>query len=570
MSAIELKNADGIAMPNPIIGVFSPGDYRISEDDRIRCRNIVGLVADKIAANVKLPNGEPVKVVYSKHLIINEADADIVAAQFLDAGVNVLVCVPDTWSFPQPTVMSFTAHFPKDTPLNVTCGNSGPKPGVVYAHALVGAYAQCSRLAHLNVGSWPDRGMFPEMKESTATALIDWCYAAVTKQYFKGKRFCTFGHDSMGMETALAHVIPTRKTFGLEICRTDMKVLVDLYNKKAYDPEELKALRAWIDEFGGQKYFDDESTSELFDRSLSLYLIVRDYMKSVNAIGGGFMNQLEWASLSKDIIEPLPVLDVAESLFNSTFDHNGPKVPTPFATEADTQGLLTMLVFSALTAGKSPLFMDFRKVWEPWQIQELAAEKGLTLPNEDWVKNGFVDGNNSGSAGLNWAGKPGASMAECMKNVSFPAVDHGYFQGGGNSCHFKTPGGYSGIAGRIMYSDLSGMFSFSWDEATTAEIDDTIAKEFMSLTDIGWPHTFVMPKYATMNEYKQLPPANHFHMIEGLTPARLEFWMDMTNVLSHSGWTARPKYIEGVDRPTPLLYVANGGEDNAKLMINSK
>ena len=567
MSAIELKDAKGIEL-NPIIGVFSPGDYRVTEDDRERCRNIVGLVADKIAEEVKLPNGKPVKVVYSKHLIVNEADADIVAGQFIDAGVNVLVCCPDTWSFPQPTAISFFAHFPKDTPINITCGNSGPKPGVVYAHALVGALAQYSRLCHLNVGSWPDRGMFPEMKDSTAMALIDWCYAAVTYQYFKGKRICMFGHDAMGMETALQHILPTRKTFGIEICRTDMKVLADLYNKKAYNKKELKELRAWLDEFGGKQFYDKESTTELMDRSLSLYLIVRDYLKSVNAIGGGFMNQLEWASLPTDIIDPLPVMDIAESLFNSTFDHTGDKLPIPFATESDCQGLLTMLIFSALTAGKSPLFMDFRKVWEPWQIEELSKEKGFKLPKAEWVKNGFVDGNNSGSAGFNWAGKPGASMKDCMRKVSFPAVDHGYFQGGGNSCTFKTPGGYNGIAGRLMYSDLSGMFSLSWDEATTADIPDKIAKEFMSLTDPGWPHTFVMPKYATMNEYKQLPPANHFHMIEGLTPARLEYYMDLANILNHEAWTARPKYIEGVDRPTPLLYVANGGEATAKMLLN--
>ena len=567
MSAIELKNAEGIAMPNPVIGVFSPGDYRVSADDRERCRNIVQMVADRLASDVKLPNGDPVKVVYSRTLVDGEPTADIVAAQFIDAGVNILVCVPDTWSFPQPTAISFVSHFPKDTPLNITCGNSGPKPGVVYAHALVGAYAQCSRLCHLNVGSWPDRGMNPVMKESTAKDLIDWCYAAVTYQYFKGKRICVFGHDAMGMETALQHVIPTRNTFGLEICRTDMKVLSDLYQMEAYDKEELKALRNWIETKSAKINFDDESTSELFDKSLSLYLIVRDYLKSMNAVGGGFMNQLEWASLPEGKIIPLPVMDVAESLFNSTFDHNGPKKPTPFATEADNQALLTMLIFSALTAGKSPLFMDFRKVWEPWQIKEFAAENGYTLPEADWVTRGFVDGNNSGSAGFDWAGKPGDSVDDIMKNVSYYPVDHGYFRGGGNCCHFLTPGGISGIAGRIMYSELSGMFSMSWDEAVTADITGDIAEGFMHLTDYTWPHTFVMPKYATMTEYKQLPPANHFHMVEGLNPARLEYWMDLANVLSQSGWTARPKFIEGVDRPTPLIYVANGGEDTAKMLL---
>jgi L-fucose/D-arabinose isomerase len=73
----------------------------------------------------------------------------------------VLVCAPDTWAFPQLSVISLLQQFPKDTPINFTCGNSGPKPGVVFAHAVNGALAQYGRLSHLNVGTWPDTGLNP-------------------------------------------------------------------------------------------------------------------------------------------------------------------------------------------------------------------------------------------------------------------------------------------------------------------------------------------------------------------------------------------------------------------------
>jgi L-fucose isomerase len=59
-------------------------------------------------------------------------------------------------------------------------------------------------------------------------------------------------------------------------------------------------------------------------------------------------------------------------------------------------------------------------------------------------------------------------------------------------------------------------------------------------------------------------------MIQDLTPARLEYWMDLNNVLSEANWAARPSFIEGVDRPIPLLYLMNGGENNAKLMLGKK
>jgi L-fucose isomerase len=379
-----------------------------------------------------------------------------------------------------------------------------------------------------------------------------------------------FGHDSMGMETALAHVIPTRRQFGIELTRLDMKLLADMLNKKAYNAEELKALRAFIDGHLGERLaLRDDVDSNRFNQSLALYLITRDLLKDLNAVGGGFMSQLEWGSDPRGI--PLPVADAMESFFNSSFDHNGRKVPTPFATENDVQALLTMLFMSSLTGGQPPLFMDFRKVWEPWEIKALADRIGVKLPTDAaWAQKGFVDGDNSGSASLDWAAKPGASVDEIMAKISMPLADPGYFPGMGNSVTYVSPGGLEGIAGRLTYSDLSGMFSMSWDEASTAEIADPLATAFCQTTTADWPHSFIVPKYATMGEYKHLPPANHFHMVQGLSPARLEYWMDLNVVLSQANWAARPASIEGVDRPLPLMYAANGGENNAKLMLGKK
>ena len=374
--AIALSDSTKYERNAPAIGVFVAGDPRIDAESRQRCVNICKMVADTLAARVKLPDGSPAKVVWAPTLVDGEAQADLVAKQFQDAGVKVLVCAPDTWAFPQLSVISLLQQFPADTPINFTCGNSGPKPGVVFAHAVNGAIAQYGRLTHLNVGTWPDTGLNPVMTEGTADALVDWAAAAITTQALKGRRVVVFGHDSMGMETALAHIIPTRKQFGIEITRLDMKLLADMLNKKAYKAEELKALRAFVDGHLGKRIeLRDAVDSERFDQSLALYLIARDLLKDLDAVGGGFMSQLEWGSDRRGI--PLPVADAMESFFNSSFDHNGPKMPLPFATEADVQALLTMIFFSSLTGGNPPLFMDFRKVWEPWELQALAEEAQL-------------------------------------------------------------------------------------------------------------------------------------------------------------------------------------------------
>jgi len=564
-NAKRLEEVQG-AGKGVVFGVCGTGDPRIDAESRQRASNIVEIVANLVADKVRLPNGQPVEVVWTPLLIDGEKQADAVGRMFRAAGVNAVICAPDTWAFPQLTLMSLLAQLPADTPVNITCGNSGPKPGVVYAHAVNGALAQSGRLTHLNVGTWPDTGMQPQPTESTVNALVDWCYAAVTYAGLKGRRVVVFGHDSMGMETALAHVLPTRRTFGLEITRLDMKLLADMVSKGAYDKKEAAQLRAWVDKHVGKRLDLSQPDGEAkFNQSLALYLIVRDLLAELNAVGGGFMNQLEWGSDRRGI--PLPIADCMESLFNSSFDHNGKKPPMPFATEADVQGLLTMLFSCWLSGGNPPLFMDFRKVWEPWEIQALAKSQGVPFTgNELWASRGIVDGDNSGSASFDWAGRPGDSPESIMANVGMPGAELYYFPGGGNSVTFITPGGIDCIASRLAYSELSGMFSLIWDEATTVDLPAKLASAVANTSNVTWPHTWIVPKNASMAEYKQYAPANHFHAIWGLKPSRLQYWMDLSNVLSVAPWSSRPQWTEGADRPVPMLYLLNGGEAQAKLL----
>ena len=566
MKATKLTNKEIDKTELPVIGIFATCDPRIDKDSRTRAKNIVKMAANQIAGHVVSPDKKEIPVVYSEILVDGERQADQVALQFKKAGVNIIICVPDTWAFPQLTVMSLLAHFPNDTPFNFTTGNSGPRPGVVFTHATNGALAQSGRLSHINVGSRNDVGIDPIMTKKTKESLIDWCYAAVTFQALKGKRVVVFGHDSMGMETALAHVSATRNQFGIEITRLDMKLLSDMLSKKSYDERELLKLKKWIKSDSLKIEIPKETDEHNLDKSLALYLIVRDMMKELNAVGGGFMSQLEWGSDSRGI--PLPVADIMESLFNSTFDHNGPKEVIPYATEADVQALLTQLFMTWLSGGNPPLFMDFRKVWEPNEIKEFAKQNKVKLNGKSiWEKKGFVDGVNSGSASFDWAAPPGTPHNEIIGKISFPkAVE--YFSYMGNSVHFISPAGIEGIAARLAFSSLSGMFSLVWDEAETVLPPMKFSKLICETANPTWPHTFVVPKHASMLEYKQYAPANHFHMTWNLKRNRLQYWMDMTNVLSVTPWKEMPLFQEGIDRPLPLLYLINGGENNTKIKLN--
>jgi L-fucose isomerase len=163
--------------------------------------------------------------------------------------VNILVCAPDTWAFPQLTSISLLQQFPAETPMNITCGNSGPKPGVVYAHALSGAISQYGRLVTLNVGNWDDKGMNPQMSKETAKNLIDWCYAAVTYMLSKAvELFVRPRYDGYG-NSYLAHY-SDKKYFRIEITRLDMKLLADmlrkaLTTKKSVSTSQLDRQTPW-------------------------------------------------------------------------------------------------------------------------------------------------------------------------------------------------------------------------------------------------------------------------------------------------------------------------------------
>ena len=566
--AVRLTAFDETKPSTVTFGVCATCDPHIDAEARKRATNIVGMVADVIAKNVT-----PAQRQSGQRGLVRRAHRRREAGRHGRAAVQGgwrkgRRLAPDTWAFPQLTFISLLAQLPAEIPVNITCGNSGPKPGVVFAHAVNGAGPERANGGpeRRHLGRYGHQARDVRLDREGPDRLV---LRGPDRRGLRGRRVVVFGHDSMGMETALAHVIPTRRTFGLEITRLDMKLLADMLPRRP-TTQEARRLRALGDQAhrrppGARQ----RHTEEMFQQGLATYMIMRNLLADLNAVGGGFMNQLEWGSDRRGI--PLPIADLAESLLNSTFDHKGRKAAVPFATEADTQGLLTMLFTTWLSGGNPPLFMDFRKVWEPWEIQGLADKLGVTYSDKDlWARAGIVDGDNSGSASLNWAAMPGDSAEEALANVKLPRAELYYFPGGGNSVTFISPGGIEGIASRMAYSELSGTFSFFWDEACTVALPEKLSLAVASTSNITWPHTYVVPKYATMAEYKQYAPANHFHMTWNLRPARLQYWMDMTNVLSVAPWMERPAFIPGVDRPQPLLHLLNGGENATKLRLIGK
>ena len=564
----------------PTLGVFVPCDPRIDDASRKRAFNIGKMTAELLAERLRLPDGKPPNVFYCSHLIDSEGTADSGAKESKEAGAEALIIVPDTWFFPGKSAMALTAHFPQTIPLACVGGNNAPKPGVVGIDALVGAYAQTGRLCPMVIGNMPETGMNPEFDEKTKEEIVDLAYAMTASAALKGKRYLSVDTDSMQMETALNHVHAARRFFGLESTRESMKIFADMLQKEAgYDPKELKDLRNWVVnvKFKDRIFANTEEIVESktpvytqnikppalseedkkkLDEGLALYLIIRDYMKDINAIAGGWTSQLAWGSDRRGI--PLSTADIAESLFNSTEDHTGKKTVIPFSTENDIQGLLTMISYCYLSGGKPPLFMDFRKVYEPWEIEKNAKELKLDLApfkNEPWMERGFIDGNNSGSASLDYA----------REAYLFKAIEY-YFPGLGFSVGYVSPQGIKGMAGRVAYSGLSGMFTMVHDEAQSIELPPSLLERCCHASNYSWPHTFLTFEHVPSSLAKVGIPANHFHMITDMPRRRWQHFSDYNLILNYH-WENTPDYTEGKDRPQPILWRVNGGEVQAKMLM---
>jgi L-fucose isomerase len=563
----------------PVIGLFAPCDPRIDDDARVRAQNIAAMTG-KILKSIKLPLGEKPGIYVAEKPVQSEADADAVAYDFKKQGVNVIAIVPDTWFYPGRSAMALTAHFPTNTPICCIAGNNAPKPGVVGVDAVVGAYAQTGRLCHCVIGTMPEVGQTPEFDAKSKSEILDLVWAMTAAAYLRGKRVMCADVDSMQMETAYNHVHAARRTFGLESTRESMKLFADMLNAdKGYDKDEFKTLKDWVinKQWKGKIYGNVENICDKksaiytqtaknpakaldaaqiasLDQELKMYLVIRDYMKSCNAIGGGWTSQLAWGSDRRGT--PMACADIAESLFNSTFDHTGKKAAIPFATENDFQALLTMTVYSALTGGEPVLFADFRKVYEPWEIQRKADELGIKLdPQTAYMLRGCIDMDNSGSGSLDWA----------TDSFLFEVFKH-YFPGGGFSVGYISPAGIQCQAGRLAYSDITGTYTMIQAEAESVALPGPIAEAFCHASSYSWPHTFLSFKDVPASLAKYGCPANHIHMVQNLPRRRWQFFSDYTNVLNFKYETV-PAFTEGVDRPEAMLYRIAGGENAVKLKL---
>ena len=159
-----------------------------------------------------------------------------------------------------------------------------------------------------------------------------------------------------------------------------------------------------------------------------------------NAIAGGFQGQRNWTDW-------LPNADFTEAIMASSFDWNGKKAPTPFATENDTLNGVAMML-GTLVSGTAPCFHDVRTYWSPEACQRVTGMAPTGV-----AKDGFIHLINSGATALDGTGacrnakgepcmKPfwemtDADIKACLNATDWCRANYEYFRGGGFSSHFR-------------------------------------------------------------------------------------------------------------------------------------
>ena len=225
-----------------------------------------------------------------------------------------------------------------------------------------------------------------------------------------------------------------------------------------------------------------------------------------NAIAGGFQGQRNWTDW-------LPNADFTEAIMASTFDWNGPKAPTPFATENDTLNGVAMML-GTLVSASAPCFHDVRTYWSPE-----ACERVTGVKPDGIAQNGFIHLINSGATALDGSGasknandegcmKPFWEMTQddikaCLNATDWCRANYEYFRGGGFSSHFRCKAEMPVTMLRVNVVDGIGPV-LQLAEGYTADLPDEIHNTIDKRTDASWPTTWFVPNLTGEGAFKDV------------------------------------------------------------------
>lgn len=357
--------------------------------------------AKLISENLKYPDGTPVQCVIGCTTIGGGAEAARVAEQFSTQNVTATLSVTPCWCYGTETF-----DMDPNTIKAVWGFNGTERPGAVYLAAVLAAHAQRGLPAFSIYGHDVQEANDDTIPDDVAEKILRFARGAVAAGWMKNKAYVNIGAVTMGIAGSFCDAGVLQKYFGIRAEWVDEVEILRRISIGIYDHDEYEKALAWVRE-NCKEGFDKNLGKNLppvitkskivpadkdWEFIVKMTLIIRDILYGNprldemgwheealgrNAVVGGFQGQRQWTDW-------LPNADFTEAIMASTFDWNGPKAPTPFATENDTCNGIAMMLGS-LVSGSAPCFHDVRTYWSPEACERVTGQKP-----DGVAANGFI------------------------------------------------------------------------------------------------------------------------------------------------------------------------------------
>ena len=510
-------------MNYPKIGIRPVIDGRwggVRESLEAQTMGMAEAAAKLISENLRYPDGTPVECVIADSTIGGGAEAAKCEAKFSTQNVCGTLSVTPCWCYGSETMDM--------NPLTVKAVwgfNGTERPGAVYLAAVMAAHAQrglpaFSIYGH-DVQDMTDRSVPADVEEK----LLRFARCAIAVGLMRNKAYVNFGAIAMGIAGSYCDADFFQKYLGIRAEWVDMTEILRRITLEIYDHEEYERALAWT-KANCKEGFDcnaGKNLPEVITKSkvvpadkdwefvVKMTMIVRDIMLGnqkidemgwheealgKNAIAGGFQGQ-------RNGTDWLPNGDFTEAITNSTFDWNGKRQPTVFATENDNLNGVSMLL-GHLVSNKAPLFSDVRTYWSPEAVERVTGQKPTGR-----AANGFIHLINSGATALDgtgaakdengnscmkeWWNMTDADIKGCTEQTDWCRANYEYFRGGGFSSHFKTGAEMPITMIRLNLIDGLGPV-LQIAEGYTVILPEEMHNTIDMRTDRTWPTTWFAPR----------------------------------------------------------------------------
>ena len=436
-----------------------------------------------ISENLKYPDGTPVQCVIGCTTIGGGAEAARVADQFSTENVVATLSVTRCWCYGTETF-----DMDPKTIKAVWGFNGTERPGAVYLAAVMAAHAQRGLPAFSIYGHDVQDITDTSVPADVAEKLLRFARCAIAVGWMKNKAYVNLGGVAMGIAGSYCDAGVMQHTFGLRPEWVDLTEILRRVTLHIYDQEEYEKALAWI-KANCREGFDCNAGKDLpevitkskvvppdqdWEFVAKMTIIMRDILYGNpklddlgwheealgrNGVVGGFQGQRQWTDW-------LPNADFTEAILASTFDWNGVKQPTPFATENDTCNGISMLL-GTLISGTAPCFHDVRTYWSPEACERVTGWKP-----EGLAKDGLIHLINSGATAR---------------------ANYEYFRGGGFSSHFRCRAEMPVTMLRFnIVEGVGPMLQIA--EGWTADLPDSAHSPMDRRTDPTWPTTWFVPR----------------------------------------------------------------------------